>query len=235
VLSGENQLTLRELSVESRNNARTASMDEEISMPLNAALSLLRDRNDTIRLSLPVSGDLASPDVELGSVINKAVGKALRTAALQYAVFALQPFGAMVAVVRLAGKATALRLDPVVFAPGTAEVDDTAAAYAGRVAALLEDRPRLNARLCGKAVAADREALAPPAPAPAAATPASEAAAPAPVTDEQLTALARHRAEAFRDLLVTAHGIPPDRLLICLPEIEPEGPEAAGPRVDILI
>jgi hypothetical protein len=239
VLSGENKLTLRELSVARRDNARAAAMDEEIAMPLNAALSLLRDRDDTIRLTLPVTGDLASPDVQVGSVINRAVGKALRTAALQYATFALQPFGALVAVVQLAGKATALRLDPVAFAPGTAEVDDTAAAYAERVAALLADRPRLNARLCGKAVAADREALAPPVPPAAAAEPQEASAAPAPVTDEQLLALAQRRAEAFRDLLVTAHGIPPDRLLICLPQVEPEGPEGpeatAGPRVDILI
>lgn len=241
-VDGTARLTLRKLALAPGDKRRMDRVARDLTMPLDAALALLRDRDDTIKLDLPVSGDLDDPSVDVGGIVSQALGRGMKVAAITYAKIALQPFGAMVAVVQLAGKAAALRLDPVEYPPGSAAIDARAAAYAERVARLMEARPQLVLQLCGSAVPADREALAvqaprdagPPAPEAAAAPPAEPGAGGvSEVSDERLMALARARAEAFRDTLVRDHKVAPERLLICRPALEP-GAKAA-PRVDLLI
>jgi len=211
-------------------------LSQELTMPLDAALSLLRDKDDTIRLELPVSGDLDDPSVGVAGVVRKALGRGLRATAISYAKFALQPFGAVVAVVQLAGKATALRLDPVPFEPGSAVLGTRGADYATKVASLLDSRPALSLRVCGRAAAPDQTALQAEAAQAAkpgeAARPPAEGASPADL-EAALPALAAARGEAFRDALVRAYGVAPERLVICLPETDPD-PKGV-PRVELFI
>lgn len=225
-LDGTADLDVRGLTVSPVEGAK-GGLGEELPMPLESALDLLKDRHDTIRVSVPVSGDLSDPKLGIRSIVNKAVGKAVRASAMTYVKVTLQPFGAILAATELAGKAIALRLDPMPFEPGSTELTERDRTYAAKVAGLLNDRPRLSVRLCGHATDQDRQALA-----VAASTQGAAPAAPAD-PNPALTALAQARADRLKGHLVQVHGVDPGRLLVCRPELDPD-PDAV-PRVDMLI
>ncbi len=241
-LRGEQRVTLRGLDLEPADPALVAAFEQRLSMPLESALALLRDRHDRVRLEVAVSGRLEDPDFDLSDAIDQALVKALRWGAVAYLKQAFQPYGALITVLQLAGKAAAaIRLDPVAFAPGASALDARARAYLQKVAAVLEDRPRTHIRLCGHAVPADLPPAAPAGPAAEAPAAAPETAAgrtgpPRPAAaerDRRLRDLARQRARAVRDLLVTVHGIAPARVLVCAPELDRD-PEAR-PRVELTL
>lgn len=215
-LDGTADLDLRSLTVSPVKGAQR-SVADELSMPLESALDLLKDRDNRIRVTIPVSGDLTDPKLGLGRIVSKGVGKGLKAGVMTYVKVALMPFGAVIEAAELAGKGGALRLDPMPFTAGTALLSERDKTYAAKVAELMNDRPRLSVRLCGRATAKDRQA-APGAPAD---------------PDAALLALAQARAEGLKDHLVRVHGVDPGRLLVCRPELDPD-PKAA-PRVDMLI
>lgn len=241
MLKGNNHLIIRRLDVTRANEAEAAKLEDRIAMPLDSALGMLQDKNQTIDLNLPVSGKLSDPNVALGDVINTALGNALKKGAMTYITTALFPYGTMVALLKMAGEeAAAVRLDPVGFAAGAALLDDQDRDYLGKVAQVLKERPKIAVKLCGAAVQADREELARRMAAQAKAkkpeqegeAKAEEAALPA-VSEEELLALATQRAEAIEDYLVTQQGVSASRAVVCRPVIDPQS--GAAPRVDLQI
>jgi len=225
-LDGSADLDVRGLTMSPVKGAK-GGLSEELPMPLDSALDLLKDRDNTIRVTVPVSGDLTDPKVGIARIVNKAMGKAVRAGAMTYVKVALQPFGAILAAGELAGKAIALRLDPMKFDAGSAQLTERDRKYATKLAKLLEDRPRLSLRLCGRATPQDRQA------APAAAGQGGTAPAPPADSDAALVALAQARADGLKEHMVRVHGVDPGRLLVCRPELDAD-PESA-PRVDMLI
>ena len=246
-----NKLTIRGLEVSAVDNASREKLDQQISVPLDSALDMLRDKHDTIKLDLPVSGDIDSPDFDISDVVNIAVSKALKQGAKSYLLLALQPYGSLISLAQIAGEAaTRVRLDPVVFAAGGGELPADTHDYLAKVAGILGDRPELNIKVCGLASEQDRLAQGggPENAAPTAdgrlpdtvldtsttQTPATtQAPPPVTVTDEQLLELAKQRAAAVTDFMVAEHGITASRLVTCQPAIDSEA-EAQG-RVDLLI
>lgn len=148
-----------------------------MAMPVDVALDLLRDREDRIRLALPVTGSLSNPSFGTGDVVRQAMQKALQNAAMTYVKNALQPLGTLMLVGNLAAQAARPRFEPVAMAPGRDDLDDTGRAYLDKLAGVLTERPGLSLTLCGVATAPDREAIAA---ARAAAAAAESDAAPAP-------------------------------------------------------
>ncbi len=244
-MQGNNHLVIRRLDVSEASAAQAEKLKAQISMPLDTALGMLQDKNQTIDLNLPVSGKLSDPNVELGDVINTALGNALKKGAMTYLTTALFPYGTMVALLKMAGEeAGAVRLNPVEFPAAAAELDDKDRDYLGKVAKVLKERPKIAIKLCGAATRADRQALAEALAQQAAkekkaaqkeAEQAGEGEAePLPeVPDEQLLQLAKQRAETVEDYLVTAHGVSASRAAVCRPVIDSD--KAALPRVDLQI
>lgn len=147
-----NKLNMKPLKPE---DADKFSKDIGIEVPIETALSLLRDKDDIIRLTLPIQGDIQDPNIRIGDAVRKAVAKgtvsALKTGVLVY----FAPLGAAVMVGKVLGYATALRFNPVVFAPGSAELDQNDLKYLDEMAKLLADRPKTRLLLCGIAVPDD--------------------------------------------------------------------------------
>jgi len=231
-------------------------------IPMETALSLLRDKDGNIKLDIPISGDIADPKFSFADAINQAVVKATATASLTYLKYALGPYGLAIAAAEVAYKAASaaggIRLEPVKFTAGTADLDPSDKGYIEKLAAILKERPEAVIRVCGLAAqSADQAAI--PAQAPAAkpesaaeASPSakekppaekaekestastSAAAGPAVVqlTLEQLEELARSRSMAIKDLLVAQYGIKDDRILLCHPEIDKTA--KGKPRAEIL-
>ena len=226
-------------------------------IPMETALSLLRDSKGNIKLKVPIKGDIADPKFSVGDAINQALLKATTKASLAYLKYALGPYGLAIAAAEVAymaaNKAGGIRLEPVKFAAGASDIDATARGYMEKLAAILKDRPEAKIRVCGLAAelvdpagiqaqaaaaaeSTDTEKEEPPADeaeedaAPALAATTSPAGAV--VSIEQLEALAKARSDTIKDTLVNQHGIKADRILICHPEVDKT--KEGTPRAEIL-
>jgi hypothetical protein len=240
-LEGKNHLVIRRLDVSEASAAQAAKLQEKISMPLDSALGMLQDKNQTIDLNLPITGKLADPNVELGDVINTALGSALKKGAMTYLTTALFPYGTMVALLKMAGdEASAVGLNPVEFPPAIAELDDTDRDYLGKVAKVLKERPKIVVKLCGTATISDRLAMAQAMAEQAKAQQdpkqqSKQGSAEKPpqqeVPEAEMLALAKRRAEVVEDYLVNQHGVNASRTAVCRPTLDPEAENT--PRVDL--
>jgi len=236
-IDSQNNLVIRGLEITGVDNESREKLDGQLLVPLSTGLSMLRDDNDTIKLDLPVSGDIDSPDFGIGDIINTAMSKAIKQGSMTYLKLALQPYGALITVAQLAGEAvTKVRLQPVSFESGQVTPLGETDSYLKKVAGILKDRPEINIKICGLAVAADRVALAGGAvPKETDSKTAGSAKAVKPVTDQQLLDLAKQRAGFVKDRLVTKYGVTASRLVACTPHIDDAEDDDNVPRVDLLI
>lgn len=219
-LDMQNELRLRRLELQSTRGADAS--DAGGGMPIDTALSMLRDRHGDIRLSLPVSGSPGDPKFSLADALHTATTKAMRVAALSYVKQMIQPYGALITLAELgARQLDAVRLESMRFSPGQSTFDARGIDYLEKIAALMGDRPRLRLRVCGKAWRGETEAMT------------GMANLSAQQRDERLLLLAQQRAEAIKSALTGAHGIVADRLFLCQPEIGND--EGLAGRADLLI
>ncbi|MCW8825062.1 MAG: DUF748 domain-containing protein, partial [Gammaproteobacteria bacterium] len=263
-IDGEIKLTLNALEVEAVvseepkpanttvTGAETKSADTEenkksesqLSIPLGTALNMLRDKNRTIKLTIPISGNSDNPDIDPSDVINTAISKAMKKGAMSYLIASLQPYGALISLAKIAGEAAMkVRLEPVKFAPSSAAVNSETKAYLQKVLTLMNDRPEVNIKVCGVAVEADYQTLLTDA-VEAAKLEAQQKKVPKgqppakPITptisDEQLLELAKARVIAIKDLLITELKADATHLIDCQPQINRETAENP-PRVELLI
>lgn len=96
-------------------------------MPLDSALTMLRDKNNNVNLDMDVSGNVDDAKFSLTDAINQALTKALR-----------------------------LRLDPAPYLPGEATPSPSTRDYLEKVGRLLQERADLRLKLCGMAVPRDK-------------------------------------------------------------------------------
>ena len=228
-MDGNIVLLLHQFEVESADVEN--SLQSQIPLPLDVALDALRDRNNIIRLRIPVTGDPTSPDFSFNDVLRKALTKGVSKGALTYLSYALQPYGTLVAVARYAGEEVSrVRLKAVEFAPGDTTLDEEDKDYLAKVARILSDRPKLSIKLCGVATARDLAALR------GAGGQTAEETALQPTEEERdaLRELAVRRATAVESYLVEAHQADASRLVGCQPRLELDN-AAATPRTDLLI
>ncbi len=77
-LQGKIQLELDDIAIRPLSKADAARVTGAVGVPLETAVGLLQDSNGRILLTLPVSGTLSGPDVDISSAVNKAIGGALK-------------------------------------------------------------------------------------------------------------------------------------------------------------
>ncbi|MGB5640066.1 MAG: DUF748 domain-containing protein [Sedimenticolaceae bacterium] len=240
-IKGDNLLIFNELKVQA-----VSGEEKKLTVPLETGLAMLRDRDDRIKLKVPVSGDLDSPDFSVADAINQALLKATQKAAVGYLALTLQPWGAVLLAADLAkdlGPGATASLDPVTFNPGSADLKPEFTEYLGKLAKILDERPGVQLRLCGRAVKADTVKIESPPPQPvkeesrwkkllgiekekAVEVPAS----PAP-DESSLTALAESRSSVVLNALVEKHKVPVERIYTC--DSTPNPDDEGEPRVDV--
>src|SRR5690554_7217722 len=94
-------------------------------MSIDTAVGLLRDDNGNLRLSIPLEGDLADPDVGLNDITKHLTQKALTAGTVYFLKQAMQPYGTMLTVASFAGDYLfAIRLDSLVYEHGVTELTD---------------------------------------------------------------------------------------------------------------
>jgi len=232
ILDGNVKIAIHKLMIQAADQSKTAKITKQLAMPLDSALSLLRDEDDNIELEIPIKGNIAHPDFEIGNVINTAIGGALQGTVTSYLKYALQPYGLIYMAAESAyGAATKLSLEPIKFQAGDLERPKQANKYLQSIGQLMQKRPQLTLRLCGFATSIDRLKLielnekTPPA-----------TEKPADIEaqlDEQLLLLAGKRQQWVKSYLITTYDINESRLFTCLPKVS-KG-ESQLPRVELLI
>jgi outer membrane protein OmpA-like peptidoglycan-associated protein len=189
----------------------------QLDMSLDSALKLLRDDQNNVKLNIPVSGDIHDPQFSVADAINKVLAKTLQKSALSYLKFMLGPYGIGISVAEFAyEQATKIRLNPIMFAPGNADLDEAAVDYLKRVAAIMKEYPMVRVNVCGVATESDRAAM-------------NQNAS----TDEALLTLAKSRTERIEDQLVKLNSIESNRIIACEPDIDKTAD--ARPRADLEI
>jgi hypothetical protein len=243
-IDANNDLTINNLTVKPADPEKMKKLTEQISVPLDTALNMLRDKENNIKLTIPVKGDIDDPKFDASDAINQAIGNAMKGAAVGFLQHALQPYGALITIAKIAGKAAnAVHLQPLVFTTGTVVTEKDPGQYLDKIASLLKSRPNLRIKLCGKATENDRlylhnqlaEELKKKAASvkPKQTTDTRKSIKVPPVTDNTLLDLAKKRAEMVKDLLVNQKQIDAKRLFICNPEVDKDAKGKA--RVELLI
>ncbi|TVT56780.1 MAG: DUF748 domain-containing protein [Sedimenticola thiotaurini] len=248
-LEGGSDLVINQLEVEPLNAEKMAALQTQLSIPLETALGMLKDRNNQIKLTLPINGDMDNINVDPSDAINQAIGRAMKKGAKTYLATALFPFGTLLTLVEMAGDAAAkVQLDPIPFDPGSSQIKSDQHPYLEKVAQLLNDRPEIHIRLCGVTVESDRLNLQQQAEQKRAKIALEKQAdgkekrseevavtqPPIEISDDQLNTLAVERTHAIESYLSERHSIKGERLISCQPRIESDK-QKTTPRADLLI
>jgi Domain of Unknown Function (DUF748) len=203
----ENTLLLRQLQLTSVDSSKLQPMEQQLDVPLKFALNMLRDGDDNIELSIPIKGQLDDPNISVSSVLNKALGKAVKSGATSYLTLALQPYGAVLMAANMVGdQLSSIQLDPVEYVAGQAELTGPHQDYLLKISTLLMERPKMQLTACASANNLDREAL--------------QLLNPkVPVSDELLIALATQRGSVVKRELL-AKGVTAERVFLCQPTLQ---------------
>lgn len=231
VIDSNMGLALHQFVLEMLSKEESEKLNSEFGFPLNSSLSLLRDRDNTIRLDIPVSGDIESPEFDPKDAIVQATSTAITAAVIQY----YTPFGLIFAAESLFDLATALSFDPVLFNAGETALNATHKDQLDKLAALVVERPGIHLTLCGISNGADKDKLFPvPVKAVDSAQKQQVPVEPVPLSKENMASLkqlAALRSANTKNYLVNEKAVEASRLIECSPEYM--GDEIAGVEISI--
>lgn len=242
ILDVKNTFYMNQLNVESDDSEVSDNAFKDMPMPLDLTLDVLRDKNNVIKLDIPVKGDIKNPDFRLQDVYNKAMAKAMKFAATHYLMQAVQPLGLIITAGKLAGKAMAPKFDPLIFAAGSSEVSKENQQHIEKLAKILQEKDKLRFTICGNATETDWKAIQ------ASKVKSKEtkesgksevSKETAKVTDSReqiLLKLANDRTKLVKKHFVEMYKIEPKRLLTCNGKItRDEEDKIAKPAVELTL
>ncbi len=206
-LNSEVELTLIKLELGDLQEHEHNELNADLGVPLPMALSLLKDSDNVIELSIPISGDANSPDFSVADVVSTVTLKAIKNAIiLQYS-----PFGLLTLAGGVIDLATGLSFEPIAFTAKSSTLTDEAKASLSKLAELLKQKPQITLILCGQSVFNDLSLSEP--------KDKQDASAPGTkLTPEQIEALielAEKRQSSVIQELTQEHGIAKERLIAC--------------------
>lgn len=201
-LESDTTLTLDRLEL-----GEAVQSDTSVTAPVKLGLTLLRDDDNRVTLNIPVNGNLADPDFDLGPVMMKTLRSTLVKAALS-------PFNLLGSVVDLAGFSPD-DLGEVAFLPGETTLVMGEYTKMETVAEALKAREGLVLAIRGRAV----ESVD---------LPALEAGLGEDETlqDGALEGLAAQRGQTLRRLLKDEYDVPAGQIFLRAHKVEPGDGEA---------
>ncbi len=149
VLDMKNTIVLKKLKTETISKELAEELNNQLPIPLDTALSMLRDNKGNIELDIPLSGPVSDLDVGISDILITALGKAIIPAASSYLVYTLGPYGALAYVgMKVGEKMLQVTLPPVVFVSQESSLSDEHKKYLERVGKILQDRPETDMQIC---------------------------------------------------------------------------------------
>ncbi|MFO0232090.1 MAG: DUF748 domain-containing protein [Burkholderiales bacterium] len=132
-LAAENKLVINQLTFGEKVESPDAT-----SLPVRFAVSLLKDRNGTIDLDLPISGTISDPQFSVGGLLWRAIGNLIVKVVTS-------PFSFLASL----GGGDAAELSHIAFPAGGATLDDEDRSRLDALARALESRPELSIEIAG--------------------------------------------------------------------------------------
>ena len=209
-LDMENSIVLKKLETETISPELAAELNNQLPIPLDTALSILRDSDRNISLEIPLSGPVSDLNVGISDVLITALSKAIVPAASGYLMYTLGPYGALAYVgMKVGEKMLKVELPPVEFMPGEIDISDEHKKYLEKVAEILEGRPETDIQLCPQVVSWEfmkEKAIS---------SVKGSSIEVAEKNREKLLELGQQRSEAVQSYVVSTYGVDKSRLLIC--------------------
>lgn len=146
VLGGDIKLLVKKLEFTSLSQTQNERLKNKIGVPVETAVKLLKDSKGNIELKLPVTGSIVEPSVDISSAISKAISNTLK------AVMPHKLIGSVFTSISEGGENT---FKPILFSPGSSQLNDEAKKYLDELVTLLKERPTLSLNICGRATPDD--------------------------------------------------------------------------------
>ncbi|CAG37581.1 hypothetical protein DP2852 [Desulfotalea psychrophila LSv54] len=136
----ENKLLFKKLVTKAVAPELAKQLDNKLPVPLNTALGLLRDSDDNIALSIPISGPIDKLDFNLTNIFITALSKAVVPAASSYLMYALGPYGALAYVgMKIGQNILEVHLPPVNFVKGEEKLSVDQKDYLQRIGKIVKE------------------------------------------------------------------------------------------------
>jgi hypothetical protein len=186
---------------------------------LNMALSMIKDGNGVIDVSVPMQGDLDNPQFGLGGFVAIILKQAMMEASKTFLMQSMVPYGGIASIAMAAGnEAFKLRFTPLPYSTGQTLPDEKQQVFLQQFAEVLKKNEQQIVRLCAITVPADLGAEF------AKLTTLNE------LQTKQLIDLGYAREKALEKYLVEK-GVKSSQLLECKPKIDKEA--GSQPRIDL--
>jgi hypothetical protein len=199
-IKGTNRIVLKNTVMVAEEKEKSKEALSIYARSLDRSLKLLSDKNNTLIIDIPVSGSLNNPNFDMRKMVTAAVTKAIRTTIQLTLGIALWPYSGVFIAADLATESVPIaELEPVYFSAGKSTLSEGMQRYLNQVASLLDEHPQIDISLCSVGTEVDRSRF---------------------TSDARLSRLTEKRANAVKLYLVENAGIDPNRLFICLPEID---------------
>jgi len=223
-------LSLYQFHINPMSKEDSAKLDKELGMPLNQTLTLLRDKDDSIHLSIPITGDINNPDFSPMHAIVKATTKAATVTLITF----YTPYGLIYAGGNvLFDLAAAMNFDPIAFTPGSSKLPADGEKQLDNLAKLLTEKPQVHLTLCGMTNKDDVFSLYPD----LKQTPEKDKKVVHPTLSKEQTTtlqkLATDRQVVSKNYLIDTAKITHDRLILCEPEHQTDTKAFSGVDVNI--
>ena len=228
-IDAKNTIDIDQLDMEAQNQEVIDKLGQKLTMPVETAVSLLKNGDGDIVLDVPIQGDIKNPNIKFGDAIDAALFQAVKGAAFNYMVLAIQPYGAILMAAQEANEyVDQLQLPAFQFQPGEKVLQEAQGDYLDKVAVMLNSRPDLRVKLCPYATGMDKIVLARPD-----GDGQATQSTPKVVTLEQLSKLAQARVDLIKGKLISNYDVKIGQLIECRPLVD----EASQlpPKVELII
>ncbi|MFY0640783.1 MAG: DUF748 domain-containing protein [Bermanella sp.] len=146
-LAGEGKLKITSSLMEPSDKGRMDQISKQISMPIETVLSIIKDDNNNIVMTVPIKGDMSSPDFGLDDLISQVGQKALMAASLHYIKQAIFPYGLLMTLADYASdEIFSITLTPIEYEND--ELTDEQLKYLDKVLKIMQDKESLQLYVC---------------------------------------------------------------------------------------
>jgi len=143
-------VTLHDLGLSGKQS--TSELEQQVGLPMNLIIALLKDLNGDINLHLPVEGRLSEPGFHIGGTLWQAIRDVLIGAVTS-------PLKLLGAIFRKNDTLEDFTLDPIRFIPGASQPTLAGKEQINRLRVFLTQRPELNLQMSSAPSPVDQQAL----------------------------------------------------------------------------
>ena len=148
-LGGNAKIKLQNSKFEPADEATINRISKQISMPLETALSVLKDDNNNINMDVALSGNIKDPNVGLDDILDQVSIKALKAATMYYLQQSLVPYGQFISIGSFVkDQLFAIRLKDLEFEAQVTELSDANKEYLDTVAGMMKSKTGLELQVC---------------------------------------------------------------------------------------